>query len=129
MESRYFESEDYPMICQWWDDWNFQKMPEQALSKRGFIVSQGGEDICAAWLYSSDSVICWVEFYVANKKASRKNKKGAFAFLIEAIAKDARKLGFSIMFSSVKNISLMNRLEKSGFQVADEGMTNLIKVL
>jgi len=129
MRSRPFQDSDYEMVASWWEDWGWPAIPKEFLSKNGVIVSNGGVDVCAGWLYSTDSAASWAENYISDKCASKKLRKGSLEFLVECLADKAKELGFLAMISSVKNKSLIEKLKSSNFGNEETGMTNLTRVL
>lgn len=126
---RPFRPEDYEMVCGWWDMWDWPNIPLESLPQTGFIVENEGVETYAAFLYRTDSDICWLEWFVGNKKASKKQREGCLEFLLEKSADFAREAGFKKIFCSVMNSSLMAKMEKVGFVKTETNMTNYIGVL
>ena len=125
--SRLFSpKEDYDTIVKWWESWGWPILPLELLSKFGIIASLGDEDICAVWLYQTDSKFCWVDWYVSNKEISRKERKDGLLFLIKEAIKLAKEMGFYVIFSSIsdKNKFLQKELVSCGYG-KEEGFTNL----
>lgn len=131
MESRYFDlDDDYATVSKWFESWGWPPMPKQFLSTTGIIVSNGGVDICAAWLYKTDSAACWAEHYISNREAPKELRGGAVQFLIEKLIEEGKNKGFQLMMSSVKQKGLIKKLLDAGcHKEYDTGMCNLARSL
>ena len=130
MKYRYYTEDDYSTLAQWWEAWGWPVVPKAALPKTAIIISKEGVDLCACFLYKSDSCICWAEYFISNKSAPKDLRKGSIEFLLERIAIEAREQGFTIMISSVKHRGLIKKLIASGYNPEyEKGMSNLMRVL
>lgn len=129
MKWRFFSEEDYSMVCTWWEDWRWPLIPLQSLPKTGVIVSNGEKDICAAWIYKTDSNLCWIDWFISDRHASRQERKGTIELLIQICKGVAKDMGFDVAFCSVRNQSLIKKIESAGFIGKEEAMTNFIGVL
>lgn len=129
MEWRFYTPEDHALVAGWWRDWDWPVMPPESLPPTGFIISNDGYDVCAAWLYRTDSNIGWLEWYITNKAAPKAAKAGAIEYLIEAASILAKSAGMGVLFSGVNHRNLIKKLESSGFAQTETGVTNFIKVL
>lgn len=127
--SRLYKPEDYKMLTQWWEAWNYPPVPEVFLSETGIIITYNDEPVCAGFVYTTDSKVSWGEHYILNKKAPRVARKECITVLISEMCKTAKDMGFLVMMSSVSNESLINKLTASGFGVGDKNMVNLVKAL
>lgn len=130
LKHRYVTEQDYDMLCEWWKSWNWAALPQVCLPKVGIIVSNGGEDVAAAFLYKTDSCVCWAENFISNKAAKRENRKGSIEYLIEVLTQEAKDSGFILMMSSINHKGLIDKLLKCGYNPEYEtNMSNLVKVL
>lgn len=116
-------AKDYATIQQWWEQHgSFAPRPEH-LSTTGIII-EADNPLCAGWLYNTDSKICVFEFVVSNPNVSKELRDAALTLLIEEIKKIASDRGYRLIYSSVKGMKYINRLQAAGFVVADEGQTH-----
>lgn len=123
----YSERKHYAEIRSWWSNHAWPGIDPEMLPKNGFVVESGEQMICAGWLYSSDSAICWMEWIVGNPHISSQERGIGLDLLIQAIRDKARNLGFKIIFMSVQNERLIDRLVSNhGFRVSDETPVNLV---
>ena len=123
-----FKPSDYPMVCKWWESWGWPAIQLGDLPETGLIVSNGGVDIYAAFLYKTDSNICWFDWFVGNKEATKEQRAGGLEFLVEGGRALAETMGYKKLFSSVRAPSVMNALEKCGFS-KEHSMTNFVGVV
>lgn len=116
-------SRDYDTISQWWEEHNsFAPKPEH-LSTTGIIV-EADIPLCAGWLYKTDSKICVFEFVVSNPKADKEIRDASLELLIESIKKISKEQGYKLIYSSVKGLRYIMRLQQQGFVVVDEHQTH-----
>jgi hypothetical protein len=133
MEYRHYNSEDYEILAKWWESWGWPAIPEMALPQaepRGVIVTNEGVDICAGFLYKTDSCTCWIENIISNKEAPKELRKGSIEYLIDTIASEAEELGFKVMMTSIKHEGLIEKFIATGCEKDYEtGMSNLARIL
>ncbi len=122
---RQINSDDYQVLTEWWKDWDWQPVPEVFLSPTGLMV-YNDIDICAGWIYKTDTPICWIENVISNKNAKDRD---AVTFLLQALEAKARTMGFKVAMTSVKNKSLIRKMENIGYIKTDTDMTNYVRAL
>ena len=120
---RDYSSDDYPMLCEWWNAQKFPCPPEQFLAGTGYISNESA----AGFLYLTNSTISWMEFVVVNPKADKALRNESINEVVEHICKQAKFIGSIIVFTSISSWPFKERLKGLGFEVGEEGMTNLIK--
>jgi len=115
---RFLEESDYSMLVEWWKWFRFPVPPQDCLpdnGRSGIMVSIDGIDVCAGFLYATNSKLSWVEFVVSNPQYKNKNRKEAIKQCVYGLTELARNNGFTAVFSSVKNENLINIYEEIGF--------------
>lgn len=118
---------DYPLVCEWWRGHGQEPIALSILPPTGAFVTANGERIAIAWLYRTDSPICWIEWFLRDPA---KQFDGAIESLVNYLMTTARRQGFRLVYCSVKNDSLVRRLRSLGFEVSeDKTMTNLLRRL
>jgi len=125
MNIRRYTVEDYKVVTSWWKAHNWPILPEQYLPKTGYVIS----NICAGWLYRTDSKIAWIEWIISNPKSNKLERAIGIKLLVKTLLDKAKELGFDVVFSSIKHPNLMAQFKSQGFVVADEGMINMINRL
>ena len=119
---------DYEQMVSWHVSWKWPVLPKECFSKRGYIVFRGSVDLYSCFLYETDSSLCWMEWFVGNKKTTKDQRKNAKKFLINHVIEEAKSLGFRALFTSVKEGVLLNDLKDCGF-IPETGMINCTKPL
>ena len=120
---------DYPNICHWWSAWDWPAVPLDILPPTGFIVSNKGADICAAWLYLTNSRLASIEWIISNRDTTREQRAGGIEYLFEHIAKRAKEAYYSHLITNLTHKGLSKRLTQIGYGEADTGLTSMIKII
>lgn len=127
---RVLTEEDYPVLCRWWSWFRFPPPPQDCLpgnGTSGIMVMKDGVNICAGFIYFTNSKLCWLEFIVSNPDYREKDRVEAIQFLINELAGIAQRKGFKGVFSSIKNKNLIKHYEACNFQ-KNENTTEFVKV-
>lgn len=129
MDYRVFNpATDYEEVCGWWRDHKWDPAPLAVLPPTGIIVSDNGTNICAGWLYTTGTALGHFEWIVANPNAGLKQRYNGIRSLTKAITEMAEGVGLSAIFTSVRQKGLIKMLQKYGFGVTDNDMTNMMWV-
>ncbi len=130
---RLLEEGDYEnTLLGWWKDWKWDApakdfLPEEGLG--GMMVSKGDVDICAGFLYFTNSRAAWCEFVVSNKNYKEDDRSLAIKFLLDSLLEMGRWKGVKYVYTSLKNDSLIEKYKDCGYIQGSTGCTELIKVL
>jgi hypothetical protein len=132
-QARFLTENDYDnILCRWWSDWRWTPPSKDFLPDNGnggVIVSKYGTDICAGYLYFTNSKAVWVEFVVSNINYKDKDRKQAIMFLVDTLTEYAKLNGAKYAYVSLKSQPLINKFIECGFQQGSVGCTELIKTL
>lgn len=126
-EVKPYKQSDYEELSAWWTAWGWPPIPQEYLPPDGLIVSAEGKNICAVFLYRTNSPICWAENYISCKDCERNTRQWALDLLIESAVEKAVSFGFQVVMSSINHPVLGKRLEKGGFMVSDTNMTTYMR--
>jgi hypothetical protein len=135
MELRAVKYSDYEQLKKWWDYWKFPAPDMCILPKydnettTGIMVTKNGVDVCAGFLYETNSALCWVEFIVANPNVEKEERGECLDKLIQEFTIEAQSLGFGAIFASIKHPSLLDRYIKAGYTIGTTNTNELIKIL
>lgn len=134
MEVRYLSENDYETILtEWWKGWRWTPPSREMLPQNGtggVIVSIDGEDICAGFIYFTNSSMAWLEYIVSNPSyKERGNRKIALKKLINVLSSLANDNGFKYIYTSLKNKHLIDRYSECGFISGDSNCQEMIKIL
>jgi hypothetical protein len=130
MEFRYIEQSDYEMLVDWWKFWRFPAPPIEMLPDSGVIVNKDGVDICAGFIYFTNSKTCWIEFIVSNPSVKQKeDRREAITNVIEVLCSIGKNNGYTIAYTSLKNESLQNKYLECGFIEGSKNCNEYVKRL
>lgn len=118
--------EDYDMLCRWWESWGWKPVPAKYLPF-GYIVEDEHGPLYSCFVYLTGTGICWLEWLVSNKEASPQRKRGAKEFLVEEIVNMLRATSVDAIFTTSRDLGLVNGLKKCGFNISETDMVQLIK--
>jgi hypothetical protein len=130
MEFRYIEQSDYEMLVDWWKFWKFPAPPIEMLPDSGVIVNKDGVDICAGFIYFTNSKTCWIEFIVSNPNVRQKeDRREAITNVIDVLCSIGKNNGYTIAYTSLKNENLQNKYLQCGFIEGSKNCNEYIKRL
>jgi hypothetical protein len=130
MDWTFFNSNlHFAELKSWWEYWGSSTVfDEGVLSTTGVIITKNNINLCSGWLYRSDSDLGYVGFIIMNPKANREDRIGCIEYLLDVLGMLAKKYGIRILFASIENKNLVDRMVRNGFMVSGNS-TNLIKLL
>jgi hypothetical protein len=135
MEIRDFDKEkDYETLCKWWDDWGMPKYIPEAISDTGIIISKDGVDICSAFIFSTDSYTCWIEYLTMNKNTTKEQRKGVLRRMFDALLERSTKMGFRLIMTFAtedqeRKSPMLTKLKKEYFEIVTKNMTQYYRVI
>ncbi len=104
--------EDYDTtLVGWWNDWGWQVAPKRELLPAngigGVMVYDGDVPVCAAFLYTTNSGIAWIDWIVSSKTyTNKKGRKEALNILVESLTNTAKNL----LQKSYKNFKQIDKM-------------------
>lgn len=116
---RNLKEEDYDTLCKWWSKNRFPSptramLPDNGLG--GVMVQVDGVDVCACFLYLTNSTICWIEYLVMDfDYKDRENREKIKEMAIGQLCIFAKEMGYEGVFTSLKKPQLIKNFEKIGF--------------
>lgn len=123
---RAVEDADRATLESWWRGHGIDPLPPEALPPNGFLAECDGLPLAAAWLYTTDSCIAWLEWFVRNPQATREQMDGALETLIDEACARARELGFELVFCAARHDSLLRKLVATGFTAWENKSMSLL---
>ena len=130
---RMLDHGDYDYILvKWWVDWRWVAPPRDMLPENGaggLMVTKDGKDICAGFIYFTNSKTAWSEWIVSDFFYREDDREEAILFLINSLTQLARSKGMKFVFTVVKNDNLKKKYEQCGFLVGDENSTEMTKLI
>lgn len=128
---RWLEESDYPELCKFWAAFRFPAPKQEMLpdyGRCGFMVSKGDINVCAGFLYYTNSAFALFEYVVSNFEYKDKDRKEALRFLYETAETQAAREGCKLLFSTVKNENLIKSMQEFGW-TAGSKTTEMIKAI
>lgn len=134
MEVRYLKESDYDdILVGWWSQWRWSAPAKDMLPQNGeggIIVSKDGEDICAGFVYFTNSKTAWIEYIISNPNyKNREDRKNALNMLINVLSIYVEQEGYKYIYTSLKNKHLIDRYADCGFLSGDKNCQEMIKIL
>lgn len=122
---RFDPSKHYDLVSKWWISAKWPVVPLTHLSQMGIIACFDNEPKAAAWIYQTDSAFCLLEWIVASPEIRREKRTEVLSALIEKAKEVSNAMGFKTIFMNARHETLISRLKKHDFQIADVQTTNL----
>jgi hypothetical protein len=134
MEVRYLKESDYDdILVGWWSQWRWSAPAKDMLPQNGaggIMVSKDGEDICAGFVYFTNSKTAWIEYIISNPSyKNREDRKSALNMLINVLSIYVEQEGYKYIYTSLKNKHLIDRYADCGFLSGDKNCQEMIKIL
>lgn len=124
MVARALTPSDYPVLKEWWKAHEWTPVNPEMLPKTGYII----DDLCAGFLYTTDSCVGLIEWIVSNPKADKINKNIALDLLISEISREAKSRGMKILHTTTAHAALIERYKRNDFSRFEQ-VTQLFRVL
>ena len=122
--------EDYDnLLVKWWESWGWPAPPRDFLPENGtggLMVQKDGKDICAGFIYTTNSGVALTEFVISDKEYKDSDRGEAIQFLIDCILVMVQEMGCKYAHVILKNKSLLNKYKKSGYIVSDDNVIEMI---
>lgn len=123
MKTRLFDKEkDYATVCTWWVEHKWPIMPLVSLPKTGLVV----DDVCACFLYTTDSDVMALAFPISNPKKSDEERSAGLDLMINDAKILAKERGIRLLATRASNKSLIERYKKSNFKIIDTNVPGLV---
>lgn len=116
----------YAILCDWWESQNFTCQPIDYLPDNSFFSCIGDKPIFFLSFYH-DKKLGIMTWPTANPEASFGEREEALSELVDHIQKTARDLGVKVILTGVSSKTLVDRLVRNGFVVADQNVIHLFK--
>lgn len=115
---------DYNSLATWWEARGWPVLPKHSLPQTGYICN----DICAAFIYKTDSTICFLEWIISDPKSDKDFRDESLDLLIKHCEMSAKEMNFKSIFTLTPNPTFGDRLEnKHSFMVADKNSTTYVR--
>ena len=113
---------------EWWTDWGWDVIPKVFLPKENVCVEYNGVPVAAAFIYHTQTPICWIENYISDKNF-KDDRKLVVDSLIKECLRQAKEQGFHVAMSAITHKNLAKALVENNFFQGGVGLTNYIRGL
>lgn len=113
---RPYKDTDYPDLVKWYQTWNEACPPQDMLPANGFIIPE----ICAGFLYLTDSKLGIIDCYISNPEVSPIVKNKFLNVLTVEILACAKQKGCRALMATTKINAIKKRSELHGFKYIQE---------
>lgn len=127
--ARIIKEEDYQELLTWWKWHRFPAPAIEMLPNSGVMISKKEINICAGYIYFTNSSICWVEFIVSNPNYRESDRKEAIKEVIQQLTSIAKDNGFKAVYTNLKNPSLIKYFKEVDYQEGSIQTTEMIKIV
>ena len=121
---------DYDTLVEWWDHYDFGRVPKEALPRTGMLVEDENKNrICAGGLYI-DHKFAFMEWVIVDPKAKPKLAHSSIKLLIDSLVKLAKDKGCILLYTVTENPGLHKRYVKyHGFSQGENKTRSFMKDL
>lgn len=109
---RRFTKKDIPTINAWYQARKLPPLHPELYPDIGYIV----ENVAAGFIYQTDSVLCFIEGYIANPQTSKEERKAAFDEITTALIRTAKDHGFKSILAYSQLEEIRKRCERYDFK-------------
>lgn len=122
MKPRPFDPEkDYDTVAAWWKGHAWRvPLPKSMFPTSGLII----DDVCAAWLYVTDSYLSFLGWPVGNPEQSPRVIDRGLEIVIKELQLMAVERGSPYLSAYTNKTGLLKLYDRIGFQRADRGLTH-----
>lgn len=129
MKLRDYRDKDFEELTRWWDFWRWKdRVDPSILSDIGYVIEEDGLNLCAGWLYTTNSLIASMEFIVSNPFAPKDRVDLALDFLIECLSQRALKEGKRLVMTTINSPSLAKRVTSLGYVESGANLKQYIRL-
>lgn len=122
--------DDYPELADWWKWHRFPSPSIELLDnlRFGLMVSLNNKNICAGFVYFTNAKAFGLTEYIVStyKVKDKALRKDAIEFLITSLIELAKTKGVKVLYSSLKNESLVEHYKNCGFILGSTNTNEMI---
>ncbi len=119
------------ILCKWWKDWRWTPPSKDFLpdnGQGGFIVYDEEVQVCAGFMYITNSKVVWCDWIISNfEYKDKQNRRDAIELLISTISDMAKELDNKFVYALIKNKPLVDTYKSLGFTEGSVYNSEMIK--
>ena len=118
------------VIKKWWKDHCEVPFELELLSDHAYMAYKVDKPIAALFLYRiKGCAVCWIGWPVTNKDTTKKERNLALGILFDKLHADAKALEYKLVWTISGVAPIKRRLDKLGYIVGDENVSQYWKGL
>ena len=110
------------ILVGWWNEWGWTPPKREFLPDSGIMISKDEINICAGFIYFTNSKVAWIEFVISNKDYREDDRMDAIEFLLALLSEIAVSEGYEFGYAVLKHY------ENVGFVNSDNNITEMLAV-
>lgn len=124
MELVKYEKTDYPLLLEWFAQYEWTPCEEECLPVNTYFVVKDGKKVALSCFLATDSIVAFLGITIADKNARGRGE--AVDFLLKNITRLAAEQGYKYMNYFTDSLPMVERMEKQGFKVTDRGTAYIL---
>jgi len=117
--------QDKEVIDMWCEQRHMRTLPNDYLSKFGFLVSKDTKNIAVCWLYPfMNTKRCMIDCMISNPNTTKQERSDAIDLLFMTIFLTAKDMGYEHITCTTTNQNIINKLLDLNF-IKDDNHTYL----
>lgn len=126
---KHLKEEFYSEFCKFCDQHKFPRIHSEVLPELCFVCYLDNTPVYCVWLYRTDSKLAWLSFPISNKNIVFNQRKGGLEFLFNYVESYCKRKGVKILFTTSSTESIIESLEKQGWEIGDKNVNHYSKIL
>jgi len=113
------------MVEKWWRDHHGNDFRKGFPALQSFIVQNDGKDAVFFGIAPMTPDFCYLAFPLVNPSLAKDKRDTAIDFMLECAKIAAQRMGFPVLWISIRGEKMLNRLGRAGFIEAESGNTHM----
>ncbi len=123
---RVWNSDDYPLLCEWWLKHSRDTIPAAILPKTGYVLERDGKPTCAMFVYLTvDLGVATFRWSVSEPGKTMTQSLYDFELLFEGVKKILSALDYHVYFADAPP-AIARVMKRLGFSSCSRGNEFLI---
>jgi RimJ/RimL family protein N-acetyltransferase len=121
-----YEKHDYPILLQWFKDYEWTPCEEKSIAKNAFLVFHDGTPIAFSNFAETDTNICMLGFTISNSNYEKTIVREGLDQLMVFLFNKAKELGYDYIHYATDNVPMVKRLERLNLMQVTDNATGYL---
>jgi RimJ/RimL family protein N-acetyltransferase len=121
-----YEKFDFPILKQWFIDFEWTICDERTIAKNAFFVFHDGTPVAFSNFAETDTNVCILGFTITNKNIDKSISREAVDKLMVFLFARAKELGYDYIHYATDNVPMVKRLERLGLMQVTDNATGYL---